>query len=156
MDYDEDESGTRIRIINTRTEQEFMEVLRRIVEDEESGVLVSEEEFTLVENTISSINKVKELEFGEDITKIGEAFMYNTMVIDKLSLPSSLVEISKNAFSESHFEDIIIPYNVTTIGDGAFSNHLTIKMIRESKEGIAIEYDGFEDDNTVIWGYTGD
>lgn len=118
------------------------------------GVSLSETDITNIRNAISSVGKLKEIEFGTNITKIGSRFIYVTSRIEKLTLPSTLTEISASAFGETDFESIIIPDSVYTIGSYAFNNGLTINMVKADSTGLTLGED-FYSNHTIVWGYTG-
>ena len=91
----------------------------------------------------SLCNKIKYIEIGEGITKIGDdAFAcwgYGDSVyeIKQISLPSTLVEIGNGAFEEVRFIDdceFVIPNSVTKIGGGAFEGAKMNKL--ELHDGI--------------------
>ena len=73
------------------------------------------------DNAFNGCTNLKNLEFTNNITDIGDFGLANTG-LTSLKLPTSLVYIGDNAFSDTLISEIEIPENVVTIGNNAFSN----------------------------------
>ena len=92
--------------------------------------------FVLRENTVKSsiggipVTHIGEYAFSysyfkdfivpEGITDIGVRAFQRSYNMKNISLPNSLINIGKDAFSECYFENITLPNNLKSIGDCAF------------------------------------
>ena len=57
-----------------------------------------------------------------NVTAIGKNAFLRCNKVNSVVLPSTLISIGTNAFSQTSLSSIVIPSMVTTIGDGAFKN----------------------------------
>lgn len=65
---------------------------------------------------------IEKVEVGNGCTRIGSNAFVNKLQISEVSLPSTLIEIGRNAFAGTTLTKISIPNNVELIGAGAFSS----------------------------------
>lgn len=70
---------------------------------------------------------ISKLIISEGITQLNDPWLIYDNNIEKVSLPNSLTTIGNGVFQEGKISSIIIPANVTSIGDNAFNscNQLT-------------------------------
>lgn len=82
---------------------------------------------------------------GMPVTVIGErafAYGYN---FSSVTIPDSVIEIGKRAFSQIHLSSIIIPASVRIIGERAFYfNRLTSVTVPDSVSSIGLEAFAFQ------------
>lgn len=91
-------------------------------------------------------HEVKEVEICEGVQTIGTyAFTGNqtNMMVEKVSLPSSLTKISDYAFWQSNIKSILIPSNVKTIGNSAFFDCKELSDVQGKIQEIDIEDSAF-------------
>ena len=76
------------------------------------------------------------------IVKIGWAAFKNCTALTDVNLPLSLEYIGSFSFSNTAIEKLYIPGNVTTIGDGAFSDCVSLKELKFQEDSkITVLYD---------------
>ncbi len=90
-------------------------------------------------NAFYGCTQLEEITLSPYIESIGEKAFYNSSIKEVIfNGTSNLKEIGKNAFSLSEIETITIPYSVTSIGNGAFSNCPLTNCTFEKPEKITI------------------
>lgn len=73
---------------------------------------------------------VKSIEFGPQITEIGDDFFKRHCSVSKtLTIPDNIQYIGKNAFEESCLEKVILPRQMKVIDTGAFKNCSNLKTV---------------------------
>ncbi len=72
---------------------------------------------------LSNNNTIKELYFGNNMTRIGDRFAYNSQALESIHIPYGVSEIGASVFlSCIALTEIEIPDSVKTIEENAFSN----------------------------------
>lgn len=77
-------------------------------------------------------NKVK-LTIGKKVKSIGECAFLQTGITGTLTIPASVQTIGESAFQETAITKLVLGKGVKELGDGAFSNCMSLKTIDASK-----------------------
>lgn len=90
-------------------------------------------DLTVIPNSCFSACNLKEIEFPDSVTLIGEAAFSGCLLLERLELPKNLETIEDQAFDGcSLLETIEFPDTVKTIGDWAFRNCSALKEVKLS------------------------
>ena len=94
----------------------------------EDGVLTISGEGAMTNYSMSGMpwkdyrEGIKTVVIGEGVTTIGECAFYTCSKLSSVTIPASVEEIGRYAFSDCGFFSLEIPSTVTKIGNYAFSN----------------------------------
>lgn len=75
-----------------------------------------------INSSFSGCNSLSHVVFGDKVTKIPDALLYNCVGLKKITIPNTITEIGKYAFQYSGLTEISIPESITDIGIWAFAN----------------------------------
>ena len=117
-------------------------------------IVLNDQITTIGNSAFLSATNLETVTLTSSVSKIGESAFSDTPALKSINLEDSSIEsIGKNAFLNSGIEEIILPDNCTSIGDGAFAQCEDLTKIEIPDSVTSIGDDAFRDsDKVVIYG----